>query len=93
MARFAPRPTGVGYLVRRAVIQGPSGSICRIYTGDPDETSLADGSQAGALDIADYYQPLYVDPATELVAVWTEVDGVTNVSGPALIRIELEELG
>ena len=93
VARFTPRPSGVGYLVRRVVLQGPSGSICRIYTGEPDETSLADGSQAGALDIADYYQPLYVDPATELVAVWTEPDGRTNVTGSALVRIEIEELG
>ena len=88
-ARLAAR--GPAYLARRIVVQGPAGTICRLYTGDPSARNLADGSQAGALDIADYYQPLYVEPGTELVAVWTEPDG-TNVTGTALIRVELEEL-
>ena len=83
---------GVPWLARRIVIQGPNGSICRLYTGEPSGTSLADGSQAGALDVADYYQPLYVEPGTELVAVWLDTTE-QPIPGEATIRVELEELG
>lgn len=84
---------GPAWLARRIVVQGPSGSICKLYTGEPSETNLADGSQSGALDVADYNQPLYVEPSIPLVAVWTEADGVTNVTGDAIVRVELEEIG
>jgi hypothetical protein len=83
---------GVPWLARRIVIQGPSGSICRLYTGNPSDASLADGSQAGALDVADYYQPLYVEPGTELVAVWLDTTE-QPIPGEGMIRVELEELG
>lgn len=82
---------GVPWLARRIVIQGPGGSICRLYTGEPSTASLADGSQAGALDVADYYQPLYVEPGVELVAVWLDTTE-QNIGGEASLRVELEEM-
>ena len=90
VARVSARD--LGWLARRIVLQGPPGSICRLYTGEPGPTSLADGSQAGELDVADYYQPLYVERSLPLVAVWSTGTG-ENVTGEALIRVELEEVG
>lgn len=83
---------GVDWLARRIVVQGPDASILRLYTGEPTETALADGSQSGALDVADYYQPLYVERGLQLVAVWLSAAG-TDITGEALIRVELEEIG
>lgn len=91
VARIAGR--GPAWLARRIVVQGPAGSACKLYTGAPSSTSLADGTKSGALDVADYYQPRYIEPSVPLVAVWTAADGVTNVAGPAVIRLELEEIG
>lgn len=86
------RARGTGYLVRRVLIQGPEASLFRIYTGEPSAESLADGSQSGALDVADFAQPLYVDPGLELVGVWTPEDLAQPLVGDALMRVELEDV-
>lgn len=87
--RFEPRYAG--WLVRRLVVQGPAGSVARVYVGEPEPLNMADATSAGATDVADYAQPLYVPPAASLVVVWTDADG-TNIAGTAMARAEIEDI-
>lgn len=91
VCRFGPRSTGAGYLVRRVVVQGPQGSLCRLYTGEIDPLNVADHTASGWSDVADYAQPLYVPPYLDLVVLWERLDG-TNIAGAAVARIEIEEI-
>jgi hypothetical protein len=83
------------HLVRRMVIQGPGGTVARIYVGDPsDDLNLADATTNGQSDIADNIQPLYVPAATTLYVVWTTTGG-SNTTDPdhlTMARIELEDV-
>lgn len=90
VARLAAR--GRPYYVKRMVIQGPSGSIFLMYTGEPSEESFADGSQSGERDIADNIQPPYVETGLPLVGVWATAAGAP-ITGIALFRVEIEEVG
>lgn len=92
-ARFEARESA--WLVRRFLIRGPADSQARIFAGEPAVTTLADGTSAGDLDVADYAQPLYVPPTVPLVVVWTHRDTGANVADPdrlALVRAEIEDI-
>lgn len=91
--RFLPRNSPGGYLVRRIVVQGPTGSRAYVYVDDPDELTLADTTRNGAADVADYSQALYVPPETDLWVVWQDKTGANYPAGSvAVARIETEDV-
>lgn len=92
VVRFAGRDRG--YLVRRMVVQGVAGTAARVYAGEPDPLNLADGTNAGAADVADYAQPLYVPEGLPLVVVWANSDGTTpaDPDGLTTARIEIQDV-
>lgn len=83
----------VGWLLVRALVDGPADSLALLYVGVPGAGTLADGSTAGDLDVAEWgTSGPYVPPSTPVYVVWTDGSRAALTSGAAQLRLEYTEV-
>lgn len=72
-ATLGPVPEGDLWLIERLVVTCTSSSTTTaiLYLDSVSNANIVEGTQSGNLDFADENQPLQVDGARSLVAVWT----------------------
>lgn len=87
-----PVPVGQRWLIERITVTttpaSPKPKVL-VYRGDPDPTNFLDGTRSGDMDVSEYPNPLVLESAESLTAVWSGgtagATGVVRLGG----RVEL----